>query len=424
MIGLQQADGSFKVGQYSSFITDDIGMGTNKSARANPLLAIADFNLTESRMFVTGSLADSTQPASVGIFLGDHPGTLRAPRFINSYKANSSFAVERGRGGNAVTGDFNNDGFEDVVTGAGTGFGHALFFAAGHGDGSFEPDTLASGGITDSRSLTSLDIDRDGNLDLAWIDGGRSGAAFGLGNGAFQTLPSINIEGSAGGVSTQSLQVDDFNGDGYPDLVMRLQTGNIDNNFITRMVVLLFNPTARRYERLSDSQNILTDTPRRSGFYLDEAIGKGDLNNDGVDEFFTYSVAIGQTVPGRFTIWQRRNTLGTDASDLFTKTVIESPSFIPEGTSIYAYVIGDLDHDGKNDIAYSNQATQLVVMFGNGDFTFRDSTVYPTNGHNIRGADVNGDGRLDIVSMWSPGFFSNSFASLCRYSVGARGWFI
>lgn len=416
LIGLQQADHSFTLSQFSGFHTNEIGVGT-RGVRTNPFLTIADFNLDGINDIVTGSKRDATNPGSVGIFLGNAPGTLRSPNFVNSFEATNG-SVERGRGNQATAGDFNNDGHEDIVVAAGLGFGQAFFFAAGRGDGSFVQDEPVLGGITSASSLTTLDIDRDGNLDIAWIDGGRSGAAFGLGNGAFERLPALTLDGGPSGVSNEAMQVGDFNQDGYPDLVMRLQTGNIDNNFITRIVVLLYNPSSRRYDRLSDTQNLLTNTPRRGGFYIDESIGMGDLNNDGIDEFFTYSVPINDTIPGRFSVWERRNTTGSDASDFFTKTTIENPSFIPASTSMYASVVDDFDHDGKNDLAYSNHETRLVVMFGEGDFTFRDMTSYVTNGHNIRSGDFNGDGLVDIATAWSPGFLSNSLRPYSGIMLG------
>ncbi len=407
-IGLQQTDGSFQLGQFNAFHPDDIGIGATKSARTTSYLAMADFNLDGVSDLVVGSQRDSTQPGSIGIFLGNAPGTLRAPRFANYFPADAITEGNRRQGRIAVAGDFNNDGFEDIVTDGSLGYDTFLYFAAGRGDGSFEPDQPVTGAVFDVVGLIKVDIDRDGNLDLVWIDGTRSGAAFGLGNGAFQMLPPVALPGGVPGVSRQPLQVDDFNQDGYPDIVMRLQTGHIESNFTTRVVVLLYDPAARRYVRLNDEQDVLTNHPRRGGYYLDESIGMGDLDNDGVKEFFIYSVSIGQDIPARFTVWKRRATTGSDASDFFTKTVIENPSFIPDFTSIHTYVVNDFNHDGKNDIAYSSHNADLTVMLGNGDFTFRDRTTYITNGMLISPGDFNDDGLTDIVSFWGPFYSYNN----------------
>ncbi|MFO1065376.1 MAG: VCBS repeat-containing protein [Pirellulales bacterium] len=159
----------------------------------------------------------------------------------------------------------------------------------------------------------------------------------------------------------------------------------------------------------------MTSSPRRGGYYLDESLGLGDLNNDGQSEFFTYSAPIDSSVPGRFTIFQRRSTFGSDVSDFFTKTVIENPNFIPSGASIYSYVVDDFNHDGLNDLACSLNDARLEVLTGAGNFQFRDATFYVTNGPLIEGGDFNGDGVTDIASMWASGLTSFSvrpFASV------------
>ena len=409
MIGLGSGNGSFSLRQYNASFGDDIGQGIEKLSRTTQYIAVADFNRDGVFDLAAGASQRGEQPGSVGIFLGDLPGTLRTPNFVNDYSFTQGYSAVKARSGESVTGDFNGDGYVDIVTGGGAGFGYALFFAAGNGDGTFAPYQSALGVLADA-SLTALDIDRDGILDLAWFDGNRFGQAFGLGNGAFQYLPTISSQGGGqAGVSKQILQVDDFNRDGYPDLVYRLQTGNIDSNANTKIVVLLYDPANRRYRELADSTNLITTTPRAFGFYLDEALGMGDLNNDGVNEFFAFSRNNPNNgTPARFSIYEQTGSVGNDASNLFRKTIIENPSFIPSTQSIYSYLVDDFNQDGKNDIAYSSGVSTAVVMFGNGDFTFSDPTSYLSNGPLLNGGDFNGDGLTDIATTWGYGFINNS----------------
>ncbi len=410
MIGLGNGTGTFAIQQYNASFDDDIGQGIVKLSRTSQFLAVADFNRDGVIDIAAGASQRDQQPGAVGIFLGDLPGTLRAPNFVNSYAYNQDYSAVKARSGESVTGDFNGDGYVDIVTMGGAGFGNAFFFAAGKGDGTFAPYETALGGIQGYKSLIALDIDRDGKLDLAWMDGDRFGQAFGLGNGAFQYLPTIPSQGSgAGGVSQQILQTDDFNRDGYPDLIYRLQTGNIDTNLNTKIVVLIYDPANRRYRELPDASNLITLTPRAYGFYHDEALGMGDLNNDGVKELFSFSRDnTNNGTPSRFSIYEQTGNVGNDASVLFRKAVIENPAFIPVGQSIHSYFVDDFDHDGKNDIAYSTHSATTVVMFGNGDFTFRDPTTYLTNGLLLQGGDFNGDGLTDLATTWGYGFLSFS----------------
>ncbi|XZE22599.1 FG-GAP-like repeat-containing protein [Pirellulaceae bacterium SH449] len=412
-VGLGRGDGSFELSQYNTAFEPDIGSGIVRNSQNAYFAAIADFNRDGVKDVLLGNALNVEQAGSVGLLHGDHPGSFRAPQSLRNFNFNnsfgSSFSPTTFGMRETVTGDFNSDGILDLVTLGGIGFGYGFYFSPGLGDGTFGPYTIGMGGITNANSLTVLDIDLDGNLDLAWIDGAQLRQAFGLGNGAFQLLPSVTAPGGQAGVSNNTLQVDDFNGDGYPDLVYRLQTGNINTNFVTRLVVLLYDPVNRRYNILPDVHDTITNWPRAHGFYLDESVGIGDLNGDGKKEIFFFSRSIpSSNIPARWVILEPTGGPATDASTLFRKTVIENPPFIPHDRSIHSFVVDDFDGDGMNDIAYSSHNAHTTVMFGNGDFTFRDPTNYYTQGLHLYSGDFNGDGITDLVPMWGWGFISYS----------------
>jgi hypothetical protein len=63
--------------------------------------------------------------------------------------------------------------------------------------------------------------------------------------------------------------------------------------------------------------------------------------------------------------------------------------------------VGDLNRDGKLDLAVAaSVAGQIIVLFGNGDGTFRENGRYPAERDVAALAlvDLNGDGALDIVA--------------------------
>ena len=66
-------------------------------------------------------------------------------------------------------------------------------------------------------------------------------------------------------------------------------------------------------------------------------------------------------------------------------------------------VTGDFNGDGKDDFASASQgspASVIRVQLGNGDGTFAPRVDYPAGLYpeGLAGIDVNGDGRLDLLT--------------------------
>ena len=73
------------------------------------------------------------------------------------------------------------------------------------------------------------------------------------------------------------------------------------------------------------------------------------------------------------------------------------------GSQPWSIEIGDVNADGKLDIVTCNTAANTVsVLFGNGDGTFQPAASYTTGASTtpecMRLGDLNGDGKLDIVT--------------------------
>jgi hypothetical protein len=86
-------------------------------------------------------------------------------------------------------------------------------------------------------------------------------------------------------------------------------------------------------------------------------------------------------------------------------------------------VVGDFNGDGKQDFASACQGpptTVVCVQLGNGDGTFGPRVDYPTGQYpeDLAGIDVNGDGRLDLLTVDNP---TNTVSVLLGHADGTFG---
>ena len=111
-----------------------------------------------------------------------------------------------------AVGDFNRDGFADVVLN-----GHPLVIGLGTGNGNFSFKSYSALGIPDTIALVVRDLNGDGKLDLINVDnaGDAVEVLLGNGDGTFQTPKKYaTAQGPVG------IAIADFNRDGKLDLAV------------------------------------------------------------------------------------------------------------------------------------------------------------------------------------------------------------
>ncbi len=164
-------------------------------------------------------LSASTDDGRVYVFHVQADGNFSPARQIANFGSGSN---DRG----LAIGDFDRDGFQDLIAGHGAGDRITPFFYKGKGDGTFEiaqPLPTAPGSGSHFMDGTAGDFDCDGNLDF--VCGGNDRYVFfywGNGDGTF------TVEVKNWGDNGRGMDAGDFNEDGREDLVRAVSAdGNI-----------------------------------------------------------------------------------------------------------------------------------------------------------------------------------------------------
>jgi VCBS repeat protein/FG-GAP repeat protein len=247
-------------------------------------------------------------------------------------------------------------GVEGAVVGS--AWAAPLFMAARSTDLASPPYSVAVG-----------DVNNDGNLDVAVVHFSSASTVsvlLGNGDGTFQDAVDYST-----GPSPNCVRMGDLNNDGKLDLVTTSGSSYTAS-------VLIGNGNGTFQNKVDYGTN-----PNPS------SVAIGDLNGDG-----NADLAV-----GNLTVVSGLGTVSILLGDGFG-TFTSNYAFPATGNGNRSVAIGDLNGDGKPDIATANYLDGTTsVLLGNGNGTFQPKMDYATAGspYSVAIADVSGDGKLDIV---------------------------
>jgi gliding motility-associated-like protein len=236
------------------------------------------------------------------------------------------------------------------------------------------------------------DMDGDGRADMVTANKDANTVSIVLNTGEVGSISFAERVDLATGLKPYSVTVGDLDDDGKPDVAASAFEANNIVVFRNKSTVGLVSFEAR--------QDFAVTTPY--------SISIGDLDGDGKSDLVT-----GNLTSNNISVFRNTSVVGTIS--------FAAKSDIAIGQRIYNVAIGDLDGDGKNDLATSNYTGNTVSVLRNigtsGTIGFAAQVALPTGaGPNyVSIADMEGDGKPDLLVT---NYDANSISILRNDPVG------
>ncbi len=378
-------------------------------------------------------------------------------------------------GQSVVVADVNHDGNPDLVVTAWLCYGCGgstqdgmVSVLLGNGDGTFQPAVVYDSGGQYAQGVAVADVNGDGKLDLIVANAGGESNGDGplavlLGNGDGTFQPAVTYDPGAYGAD--SVAVADLNGDGKPDLVVGNSCGVICNSAVT---VLLGNgdgtfqsavhygsvvggaaavaiadvngdgkpdvlvayswsctcETGSTGVLLGNGDGTLRPGPIHPGAG-GGSVAVADVNMDGKVDLIVTAACGNSASCGNSTV----GVLLGNGDGSFQNQV----TYYAGGYQASSVAVADINGDGVPDLVVANGCLvggsgcndgPVGVLLGNGDGTFQQVIEFESGGApqlSVAAADVNGDGKPDVIVLNSFGAGSSNMGSTAGVLLNNTG---
>jgi hypothetical protein len=299
-------------------------------------------------------------------------------------------------GANSVSGlalaDLVGDGRLDILVG-GYSLNHVAIFQNFSSPGSLTTNSfgrevdLAVSGYPSSIAVADLDGDGKADIVTANQQGSTVSILKNLGGGGTISAGSFATPVSfATGPNPWNVFIVDIDGDGKPDVVT-LDQGSANHKIsILRNLGVVHGITTNSFAQAVDL----------AGADTGETLAVGDLDGDGKPD-----LVAGSYTGGTIAVYRNKSVAGSITTNSFAAPVV-----FAIGASVHTVALGDLDGDGKLDVAAVTQSPSSLVLFKNlgtpGSFTTNSlgpklSFGAVNNAIGVAIGDLDGDGRPDVA---------------------------
>lgn len=372
----------------------------------------------------------------INFFKGKGDGTFFEPTSADIFLTNTDGRVIQPHA--TDVGDINNDGKLDLAVLS--SYSHQAIFL-GNGDGTFKTPIQygESQAFGPDRAMRLVDIDGDGNLDMATKSyrSGRRGVAIrvGIGDGHFGPTEHYFNAGGDG-----IFEFADFDNDGAKEMFVGGSGSFYHTEFFTNNAPLLTDTVAADFNNDGRIDSLSTTNANgrvkvllanADGVFIrqpDLLVGKGaaalaatDLDGDGDVDIATANrtarsittiingvrtdIPVGKLLSdvaiGEFTGDGVNDVIAVSAADK-TLFLIDDGIALPFalGDTPGQIIVKDMTADGRDDVILSlPESKRLMILPGDGDAGF-ETPIYVTLNTPAGGlgaADFNADGKMDLA---------------------------